>query len=97
STADTWLQTNIDPLVKNAQFQQDGLLIILLDEAGGDDTNGGGSVAWVAVGAHVKPGYQSKRLYKHASTLRLSLKARGVTAFLNGAATAPDMDEFFNP
>src|SRR2546425_2350379 len=38
STADTWLQTNIDPLVKSAQFQQDGLLIILFDEAGGDDT-----------------------------------------------------------
>jgi len=97
STADTWLQTNIDPLVKSAQFQQDGLLIILFDEAGGDDTNGGGRVAWVAVGAHVKPGYQSTRLYQHASTLRLSLKALGVTAFPNGAATAPDMDEFFNP
>src|SRR5213596_764138 len=97
STADTWLQTNIDPLVKNAQFQQDGLLIILFDEAGGDDTNGGGRVAWVAVGAHVKPGYQSTRLYQHASTLRLSLKALGVTALPNGAATAPDMDEFLNP
>src|SRR6266513_1265346 len=97
STADTWLQTNIDPLVKSAQFQQDGLLIILFDEAGGDDTNGGGRIAWVAVGAHVKPGYQSTRLYQHASTLRLSLKALGVTAFPNGAATAPDMDEFFNP
>src|SRR2546426_7550533 len=33
-TADTWLQTNIDPLVKSAQFQQDGLLIILFDEIG---------------------------------------------------------------
>ena len=97
SIADTWLQTNIDPLVKSAQFQQDGLLIILFDEAGGDDTNGGGRVAWVAVSAHVKPGYQSTRLYQHASTLRLSLKALGVTAFPNGAATAPDMDEFFNP
>ena len=97
STADTWLQTNIDPLVKSAQFQQDGLLIILFDEAGGDDTNGGGRVAWVAVSAHVKPGYQSTRLYQHASTLRLSLKALGVTALPNGAATAPDMDEFFNP
>src|SRR6266704_1493736 len=97
STADTWLQTNIDPLVKSAQFQQDGLLIILFDEAGGDDTNGGGRVAWVAGSAHVKPGYQSTRLYQHASTLRLSLKALGVTALPNGAATAPDMDEFFNP
>src|SRR5439155_1244530 len=45
-TADTWLQANIDPLIKSAQFQQDGLLIILFDEAGGDNTNGGGRVAW---------------------------------------------------
>src|SRR5213083_3377716 len=41
STADAWLQSNIDPLIKSARFQQDGLLIILFDEAGGDDTNGG--------------------------------------------------------
>jgi len=27
----------------------------------------------------------------------LSLKALGVTALPNGAATAPDMDEFFHP
>ena len=73
------------------------LLFSIVASACGDDTNGGGRVAWVAVGAHVKPGYQSTRLYQHASTLRLSLKALGVTAFPNGAATAPDMDEFFNP
>jgi len=97
STADTWLQTDIDPLVKSAQFQQDGLLIILFDESGGDNTNGGGRVAWVAVSAQAKPGYQSTRLYQHASTLRLSLKVLGVTAYPNGATTAPDMDEFFNP
>src|SRR3989454_739333 len=97
STADTWLQTNIDPLVKSAQFQQDGLLIILFDEAARDSTNGGGRVAWVVVSAQAKPGYQSTRVYQHARTLRLSLKALGVTAFPNGAATAPDMDEFFNP
>src|SRR5204863_8057865 len=29
STADSWLKTHIDPLIKSAQFQQDGLLIIL--------------------------------------------------------------------
>jgi len=51
STADAWLQTNIDPLIRSAQFQQDGLLIILFDEAGGDDMNGGGRIAWVAVSA----------------------------------------------
>src|SRR5439155_1114297 len=31
STADQWLQTNIDPLVKNAAFQRDGLLVIVFD------------------------------------------------------------------
>ncbi len=97
STADAWLQTNIDPLIRSAQFQQDGLLIILFDEAGGDDTNGGGRIAWLAVSAKSKPGYQSTTLYQHASTLRLSLQALGVTALPNGAATAPDMDEFFHP
>ncbi len=97
STADAWLQTNIDPLIKSAQFQQDGLLIILFDEAGGDDTNGGGRIAWLAVSAKSRPGYQSTRLYQHASTLRLSLKALGVTALPNAAALAPDMDEFFTP
>ncbi len=97
STADAWLQTNIDPLIRSAQFQQDGLLIILFDEASGDDTNGGGRIAWLAVSAKSKPGYHSTTLYQHESTLRLSLQALGVTALPNGAATAPDMDEFFHP
>ena len=97
STADTWLKNNIDPLIKSAQFQRDGLLIILFDESGSDNTNGGGRVAWIAVSGKSKPGYQSTTLYQHASTLRLSLKVLGVTAYPNAAATAPDMDEFFNP
>src|SRR5882762_65979 len=97
STADTWLKNNIDPLIKSAQFQQDGLLIIVFDEAGGDNGHGGGRIAWVAVSGKSKAGYQSTTLYQHASTLRLSLKVLGVTAYPNAAATAPDMDEFFNP
>ena len=97
STADTWLKNNIDPLIKSAQFRQDGLLLILFDESGGDNSHGGGRVAWVAVSGKSKPGYQSTTLYQHASTLRLSLEVLGVTAYPNAAATAPDMDEFFNP
>lgn len=96
-TADTWLKNNIDPLIKSAQFQQDGLLIVLFDEAGGDTTRGGGRIAWIAVSGKSKPGYQSTTLYQHASTLRLSLEVLGVTAYPGAAATAPDMDEFFNP
>src|SRR2546422_5504347 len=40
STADTWLKNHIDPLIKSATFQQDGLLIIVFDESGSDNTNG---------------------------------------------------------
>jgi uncharacterized protein YjdB len=96
-TADTWLQTNIDPLIKSAQFQKDGVLIVVFDEAGSDNTNGGGRVFWTAISSKSKKGYQSTTLYQHASTLRLCLKVLGVTVFPNQAATAPDMSEFFTP
>jgi acid phosphatase len=96
-TADQWLQTNIDPLVQSAQFQQDGLLLILFDESKDDNTNGGGKVAWVAVSGKSKLGYLSTALYQHQSTLRLSLEALGVTAFPGAAAGALGMSEFFMP
>ena len=97
STADSWLRTNIDPLIGSAQFQRDGLLIIVFDESASDNTNGGGRIAWVVVSATAKRGYQSTTHYQHASTLRLSLSALGVTTFPNQAAGAPDMSEFFAP
>ena len=97
STADSWLKTNIDPLIKSATFQKDGLLIIVFDESGSDNTNGGGRVVWVAVSPKSKPAYQSTTLYQHQSTLRLMLSGLGVTVFPGGAATAPDMSEFFTP
>jgi len=96
-TADDWLRTNIDPLVRSTDLQQDGLLIILFDEAGGDDTHGGGRIVWVAVSPKSKRGYQSTTLYQHESTLRLSAQALGLTGFPNRAATAPTMGEFFAP
>jgi len=96
-TADSWLQTNIDPLVRSSAFHQDGLLIILFDESGGDNTHGGGRIVWVVVSSKAKRGYQSTTLYQHASTLRLTAKVLGLTSFPNQAATAPDMSEFFTP
>src|SRR5881296_13353 len=97
SVADTWLKTNIDPLLKSATFQDGGLLIIVFDESGGDNTNGGGRVVWVAVSPKSKLGYQSTTLYQHQSTLRLILKGLGVNVFPGAAASAPDMSEFFTP
>ncbi|PYP55613.1 MAG: hypothetical protein DMD44_14600 [Gemmatimonadetes bacterium] len=97
STADSWLRTNIAPLLASPVFQRDGLLIITFDEAGGDNTNGGGRVYWMAISPKSKPGYQSATTYLHQSTLRLILKGLGITTFPGDAATAPDMSEFFNP
>ena len=95
ATADAWLQTNIDPLITSTGFQQDGLLIILFDESRADLRHGGGRIAWVVVGAKVKPGYRSAALYQHENTLRLTADALGLTTFPNAAAGAANMAEFF--
>ena len=95
ATADAWLQTNIDPLITSTGFQQDGLLIILFDESRADLRHGGGRIAWVVVGAKVKPGYRSAALYQHENTLRLTAEALGLTTFPNAAADAANMAEFF--
>ena len=97
ATADTWLRTNIAPLLASATFQQDGLLIITFDEAGSDNTHGGGRIAWVVVSPKAKRGYQSTTLYQHQSTLRLTLEALGITQFPGTARAAPAMGEFFAP
>ena len=96
SQADTWLKTNIAPLIANATFQKDGLLIITFDESVGTDTaNGGGHVATVIVSTKAKPAYQSTTMYQHQSAFRLMLEGLGISTMPGDAATAPDMGEFF--
>jgi hypothetical protein len=96
ATADTWLKTNIDPLIQSPLFQKDGLLIIVFDEADTlDFTSGGGHVATVIVSPLAKRGYKSIAFYQHQSVLRLTLEGLGVTKLPGDAATAPAMWEFF--
>ena len=95
SVADTWLKNNIDPLIKSAAFQKDGLLIIVFDESGNDNTNGGGRVAAVIVSPFCKAGYKSTTLYQHPSVLRLMLEGLGVKAVPAPASAASKMWEFF--
>ncbi|PYU10214.1 MAG: hypothetical protein DMG37_21055, partial [Acidobacteria bacterium] len=98
STADSWLQTNIDPLIKNAVFQKDGLLIVLFDESANDNTNGGGRVVATFISpAFSIAAYQSTTFYQHESTLRLMLEGLGIHTLPGGSATAPAMWEFFDP
>lgn len=96
ATADAWLKQNIAPLLANAEFQQDGLLIIVFDEAAdSDSTRGGGHVAMVVVGPKVRRDYRSTHVYQHQSTLRLIMSALGMSSFPGAAASAPSMSEFF--
>ena len=96
TTVDPWLQTNIDPLIKNPTFQTDGLLIIVCDESENDNTNGGGRIPAIIISpAFSRAGYQSTTLYQHQSVLRLMLEGLGVKTLPGAAATAPAMWEFF--
>ena len=96
-SADTWLRSNIKPLIESGRFQQDGLLIIVFDESANDNTHGGGRIVWVVVSAKVRPGYQSTKIYQHQSTLRLTSRALGLTSYPGAAVGALEMSEFFLP
>lgn len=93
--SDAWLKTHIDPLVKSALFQKDGLLVIAFDESASDSTHGGGHVAAVIVSPFSRPAYQSTTFYQGSSILRLMLEGLGIKTLPGGAATAAAMWEFF--
>lgn len=96
STADSWLQANISPLIASTSFQQDGLLIIVFDESFRSDTrNGGGQVALLVISRKAKASFRSTTFYQHQSTLRTLVETTGAAAFPGASASAADMGEFF--
>jgi phosphatidylinositol-3-phosphatase len=97
AAADSWLQSNIAPLIASSTFQNGGLLIITFDEAEmADLDHGGGQVPTLIISSNAKANFQSQTLYQHQSTLRLILEALGVNKFPGESAEAPEMSEFFN-
>jgi len=95
-TADSWLKTNIAPLIASATFQKDGILIIVFDESLDTDTqHGGGHVACVVIGLKVKPGVKSTTLYQHQNTLKTVMKALGLGSFPGAASGASAMTDLF--
>ena len=95
STVDTWVQTNIGPLIHSTAFPN-SVLIYTWDEGDVNDmANQGGHVATILIGPKVRAGFQSTTMYQHQSTLKLSMQLLGVTDLPGAAATAPDMTEFF--
>jgi Phosphoesterase family len=96
TAADAWLKNNIAPLLNNAAFQKDGILVIVFDEAATTDVaHGGGHVAAVVVGPHVKKGAQSSVFYQHQNLLKTVLEALGAKDFPGAAAKAHPMTDMF--
>ena len=96
SAADSWLKTNIAPLLASATFQKDGVLMIVFDESlDTDKSHGGGHVVAVVIGPRVKPGYKSTTLYQHQNTLKTLMKALRLGSFPGAASSAAGMADFF--
>ncbi len=94
-TLDGWLKNNIGPLLNNAEFKQDGILIIVFDEGTPTDTaHGGGHIATVVVGPKVKKGFRSTQFDQHQNVLRTVLDALGIHTYPGKSATAADMNVF---
>jgi acid phosphatase len=96
STADSWLKSNILPLIASSTFQKDGLLILVFDESVDTDTqHGGGHVAAVLVGPKVKPASKSTVLYQHQNVLKTVMKALGLSSFPGAASSASAMTDLY--
>lgn len=94
--ADSWLKANLAPLMNNAAFKQDGILIVVFDEAADSDTaGGGGHVAAIVAGPHVKKGFHSSTHYQHQNVLRTVLAALGTGSYPGAAAGATPMSDAF--
>lgn len=93
--ADNWLSGAMPQLLSSAQFQQDGLLVIVFDESRDDGTNGGGRVMALLVGTGVKAGYVGGGQYNHYSLLNLGMTALGIRTIPGDGARAAPMTEFF--
>ena len=96
--ADHWLKANLQPLLQNDDFKNNGLLLITFDEGNtGDNQNGGGHVILVAVGPKVRPGYRSDQFYQHQNTLRTICEALDVKRCPGDAKDASSMLDLFVP
>jgi acid phosphatase len=95
--ADTWLKSNVAPLLNYSAFKPggDGILMITFDECDGAIGACPEQVYTAVIGPRVKPGFKSSLLYKHENALRTILDALGVGTFPGASASAAPMSDFF--
>jgi phosphatidylinositol-3-phosphatase len=93
--ADSWLKTNIAPLLANSVFRTDGILIITFDESyDSDKTHGGGHVATIVIGPKVKRHKKTSTFFQHQSILRTVELALGLPT-IGAAQNTFSFSEFF--
>jgi phosphatidylinositol-3-phosphatase len=95
--ADSWLQSQVAPLLKDSAFQAggDGMMIVTFDECDAAIGACPEQIYTAVLGPHVKSGFQSALLYKHENALRTILDSLGVSVHPGASATAADMSDFF--
>lgn len=94
--ADSWLKTNISPLIASSTFQKNGLLVIVFDESfDSDKQHGGGHVGALVISPFAKKGYKSTTTYQHQSACRLLMQGLGLTSYPGWCENATPMGEFF--
>jgi phosphatidylinositol-3-phosphatase len=98
--ADQWLQSNIDPVLRSADFGN-GVLVVWWDEGSANScssavSNGcGGQIAVILAGTGIKSGYQGNQYYQHGGVLRLVYDALGLGTAPGSGATSNNMADFF--
>lgn len=97
AAADTWLATNVAPLLKSPSFQTggDGLLIVTFDECDAAIGACNEQVYTAVIGPKVKAHFQSALPYRHENALRTILDSLGVNVYPGASATVSDMADFF--
>ncbi|TMB92816.1 MAG: hypothetical protein E6J45_01360 [Chloroflexi bacterium] len=105
---DAWLQANL-PALLSYLSSNDGVVFITADEGSSTDSAGcctggpgggpgfGGRVGLLALGAGVAVGTTTHTSYDHASLLRTTEDATGISTYLNNAGTATAMSDLFAP
>jgi hypothetical protein len=96
AAADSWLKTNIAPLIASSTFQKGSLLVIVFDESLTADTaHGGGHVMMVAISPFAKSGWRSPYFFQHQNVLRLMAQGLGLTSYPGAASSAANMGSLF--
>jgi phosphatidylinositol-3-phosphatase len=93
SYGDTWLRTNIGPLLNSTALPGNTLLAIVFDEAETDNSNGGGKIVGIFAGPRARPAFRSFTFYQLQDLLGMFCSRLALSGCPGEGASAKDMAE----